>query len=242
VHLLRHSLGFVSYKDCKPVAAALKEIYKALDAGAGMAALDAFEASDWGRKYPAITQSWRRAWAEVIPFYGFAEKVRRIIYTTNSIEALNAKLRRAIRARGHFPNDDAATKLLFLALNRAEKEWTMPPMQWAMATAQFAVIFGERSPGRWPDDQTPTRTRNFRQCRAHGRGGGRASRAPGNRRDARAQVTAPPACLVTRALHTISDFPIILGDTVGRVLRDAYQAAPSGRRTARTWGRSAKRA
>ena len=89
-----------------------------------MAALDAFEASDWGRKYPAIAQSWRRAWAEVIPFYGFAEDVRRIIYTTNAIEALNAKLRRAVRARGHFPNDDAATKLLFLVLNRAEKEWT----------------------------------------------------------------------------------------------------------------------
>ena len=144
VHLLRHSLDFVSYKDRKPVAAALKEIYKALDADAGMAALDAFEASDWGRRYPAIAQSWRRAWAEVIPFYGFAEEVRRIIYTTNSIEALNAKLRRAVRARGHFPNDDAATKLLFLVLNRAEKEWTMPPREWAMAKAQFAVIFGER--------------------------------------------------------------------------------------------------
>jgi putative transposase len=144
VHLLRHSLDFVSYKDRKPVAAALKEIYKALDAGAAMAALDAFEASDWGRKYPAIVQSWRRAWAEVIPFYGFAGEVRRIIYTTNSIEALNAKLRRAVRARGHFPSDDAATKLLFLVLNKAEKEWTMPPREWAMAKAQFAVIFGER--------------------------------------------------------------------------------------------------
>lgn len=144
VHLLRHSLDFVSYKDRKPVAAALKEIYKALDADAGRAALDAFEAGDWGRRYPAIVQIWRRAWPEVIPFYGFAEDVRRIIYTTNSIEALNAKLRRAVRARGHFPNDDAATKLLFLVLNRAEKEWTMPRREWAMAKAQFAVIFGER--------------------------------------------------------------------------------------------------
>jgi putative transposase len=144
VHLLRHSLDFVSYKDRKPVAAALKEIYKALDAEAGAAALDAFEAGDWGRKYPAIVQSWRRAWPEVIPFFGFADDVRRIVYTTNSIEALNAKLRRAVRARGHFPNDDAATKLLFLVLNRAEKEWTMPPREWAIAKAQFAVIFGER--------------------------------------------------------------------------------------------------
>ena len=144
VHLLRHSLDFVSWKDRKLVAAALKEIYRAIDADAGQAALQAFEDGAWGRKYPAIAQSWRRAWAEVIPFYGFAEEVRRIIYTTNSIEALNAKLRRAVRARGHFPNDDAAAKLLFLVLNRAEKEWTMPPREWAMAKAQFAVIFGER--------------------------------------------------------------------------------------------------
>lgn len=144
VHLLRHSLDFVSYKDRKPVATALKEIYRGLDAEAGAAALDAFEAGDWGRKYPAIVQSWRRAWPEVIPFFGFADDVRRIVYTTNSIEALNAKLRRAVRARGHFPNDDAATKLLFLVLNRAEKEWTMPPREWAIAKAQFAVIFGER--------------------------------------------------------------------------------------------------
>lgn len=144
VHLLRHSLDFVSWKDRRFVAAALKEIYRAMDADAGQAALQAFEDSDWGRKYPAIAQSWRRAWAEVIPFYGFAEEVRRIIYTTNSIEALNAKLRRAVRARGHFPNDDAAAKLLFLVLNRAEKEWTMPAREWAMAKAQFAVVFGER--------------------------------------------------------------------------------------------------
>jgi putative transposase len=80
----------------------------------------------------------------VIPYFGFADDVRRIVYTTNAIEALNAKLRRAVRARGHFPNDDAATKLLFLVLNRAEKEWTVPPREWPIAKAQFAVIFGER--------------------------------------------------------------------------------------------------
>jgi putative transposase len=144
VHSLRHSLDFVSCKDRNLVAAALKEICKALDAEAGAAALDAFEAGDWGRKYPAIVQSWRRAWPEVIPFFGFADDVRQIVYTTKSIEALNAKLRRAVRARGHFPNDDAATKLLFLVFDRAEKEWTMPPREWAIAKAQFAVIFGER--------------------------------------------------------------------------------------------------
>ena len=80
----------------------------------------------------------------MIPFYAFALEVRRLLYTTNSIEALNAKLRRAVRARGHFPNDEAALKLLFLVLHRTEKEWTMPPREWSMAKAQFAVLFGER--------------------------------------------------------------------------------------------------
>ena len=79
-----------------------------------------------------------------MPFYAFHADVRRILYTTNAIEALNAKLRRAVRARGHFPTDEAAMKLLFLVLNRSEKEWKMPPREWSMAKAQFAVIFGER--------------------------------------------------------------------------------------------------
>jgi putative transposase len=144
VHLLRHSLDFVSYKDRKAVAAALKTIYRAKDAADGEAALAAFEADAWGQKYPAIGQSWRRAWSEVVPFFAFHPDVRRLIYTTNAIEALNSKLRRAVRARGHFPTDDAATKLLFLVLNRSEKEWTMPAREWSIAKAQFAILFGER--------------------------------------------------------------------------------------------------
>lgn len=144
VHLMRHSLDFVSYKDRKVVAAALKDIYRATDAIAGLAALDAFADGPWGRKYPAIAQSWRRAWSEVIPFYAFPDEVRRIVYTTNAIEALNAKLRRAVRARGHFPTDEAAMKLLFLVLNRSEKDWKMPPREWAMAKAQFAILFDQR--------------------------------------------------------------------------------------------------
>jgi putative transposase len=144
VHLLRHSLDFVSYKDRKAVAAALKTIYRANDADDGEAALSGFEASEWGRKYPAIGQSWRRAWSEVVPFYAFHPDVRRLIYTTNAIEALNAKLRRAVRARGHFPTDEAAMKLLSLVLNRTEKEWTMPAREWSIAKAQFAILFGER--------------------------------------------------------------------------------------------------
>jgi putative transposase len=144
VHLLRNSMDFVSWKDRKGLATALKEIYRATDAETAEAALTAFEAGPWGQRYPAIGQSWRRAWNEVIPFFAFPNDVRRIIYTTNAIEALNSKLRRAVRARGHFPSDEAATKLLYLILNRSEKEWKMPPREWAMAKAQFAVIFGER--------------------------------------------------------------------------------------------------
>jgi len=117
VHLLRNSMDFVSWKDRKPLATALKSIYRAVDAKAAEEALTAFEASEWGMRYPAISQSWRRAWAEVIPFFAFPNEVRRIIYTTNAIEALNSKLRRAVRARGHFPSDEAATKLLYLILN-----------------------------------------------------------------------------------------------------------------------------
>ncbi len=138
------ALDFTAYKDRKAVAAALKDIYRAPDAAAAETALAAFEESEWGRKYAAIGQSWRRAWTEVVPFYAFPEDVRKMVYTTNAIEALNSKLRRAVRARGHFPTDDAALKLLFLVLNRSEKAWKMPPREWAMAKAQFAVLFGER--------------------------------------------------------------------------------------------------
>jgi putative transposase len=144
VHLLRSSLDFVSYKDRKVVAGALKDIYRAVDAPAAEAALGAFEVGFWGQKYPAIGMAWRRAGPEVIPFLAFPTDVRRLIYTTNAIEALNSKLRRAVRARGHFPTDEAALKLLYLVLNRAEKEWIMPPREWSMAKAQFAVLFGER--------------------------------------------------------------------------------------------------
>ena len=104
VHLLRHCMEFASWKDRKPIATALKTIYDAIDDKAAEAALTAFEEGPWGRKYEAIGKAWRRAWQEVIPFFAFPREVRRILYTTNAIEALNSKLRRAVRARGHFPN------------------------------------------------------------------------------------------------------------------------------------------
>lgn len=144
VHLLRNSMGFASWKDRKPIAQALRSVYRAENAEAGLKALEAFEQGHWGQRYPAITQSWRRHWEHVIPFFAFPESVRRIIYTTNAIEALNSKLRRAVRTRGHFPGDDAAMKLLYLVLNQAAAEWKRPPREWTEAKTQFAVIFGDR--------------------------------------------------------------------------------------------------
>ena len=144
VHLIRNSLDFASWKDRKLIAADLKTIYRAQDADAGKKALEAFDAGPWGKKYPSIAQAWRRQWEQVIPFFAFPIAVRRIIYTTNAIEALNAKLRRAVRTRGHFPTDEAATKLLYLVLRQVAGEWKMPPREWSEAKTQFAIMFDER--------------------------------------------------------------------------------------------------
>jgi putative transposase len=144
----------------------LKGIHRAVDAKAAEEALTAFEASEWGQRFLAIGHSWRRAWSEVIPFFAFPEEVRRIVYTTNAIEALKAQLRRAVRARGHFPSDEAATKLLYLILNWSEKEWRMPPREWSMAKARFADLFGERFIKAMAAYlQPPAHTRNPRQFR-----------------------------------------------------------------------------
>lgn len=144
VHLIRNSMEFASFKDRKSLASALKAIYRAKDADAAKAALAEFEDGPWGKKYPAVGQAWRRHWSEVIPFFAFHPAIRTLIYTTNAIESLNAKLRRAVRTRGHFPSDDAASKLIYLVLNHAEKEWRMPPREWSMAKTQFAILFQER--------------------------------------------------------------------------------------------------
>lgn len=144
VHMIRHSLDFVSWKDRRPIAAALKEIYRAKDAQTARENLEAFAASQWGAKYPAIPGVWRRQWQQVIPFFAFPQAVRRIIYTTNAIESLNARLRRAVRTRGHFPNDEAATKLLFLVLQKAQAAWKVAPKDWGAAKTQFAILFEDR--------------------------------------------------------------------------------------------------
>lgn len=144
VHLIRHSMEFAAWKDRKAVAQALRAIYRTANAEAAQKALGDFEQGTWGARYPAIAQGWRRNWDLVIPFFAFPEGVRRIIYTTNAIEALNSKLRRAVRTRGHFPSDEAALKLLYLVLNHAAAEWKRPPREWFEAKTQFAVIFKER--------------------------------------------------------------------------------------------------
>ena len=146
VHLLRHSMSFASYKDRKAVATALKAIYTATDAIAAEAALAEFEQSDLAARYPAIAPSWRRAWSEVIPFLDYPPEVRRLIYTTNAIEALNSKIRRAVRTRGHFPSDDAAAKLIYLALNATSQEWKRSVREWHAVKSQFAIMFEERYP------------------------------------------------------------------------------------------------
>jgi putative transposase len=144
VHLIRNSLNFVGWKERKALAHELKAIYQADNAEAAEAALSAFEQSPWGKKWPPIAQAWRRQWTQVIPFFAYPQPVRRIIYTTNAIESLHMCLRKIVKNRGHFPTDEAATKLLYLALRNLAKKWTMPQRPWREAANQFAIIFGER--------------------------------------------------------------------------------------------------
>ena len=120
VHLIRASMRFISYGDRKAVAAGLRPIYTAPTLGAAAQELDIFEGSNWGKKYPATVRVWRDAWERFIPFLEFPPEVRKIIYTTNAIESLNYQLRKIIKNRGHFPNDDAVIKLLWLAIRDIE--------------------------------------------------------------------------------------------------------------------------
>jgi transposase-like protein len=143
VHLIRNSLNHVPWKDRKAVAAALKPIYQAADAATAEAALQAFERGPWSR-WPAIAQAWRRQWTQVIPFFAFPQEVRLIIYTTNAIESLHMQVRKIAKSRGHFPSDEAASKLLYLALRNIAKKWTMPHRFWRYAANQFAIMFGAR--------------------------------------------------------------------------------------------------
>lgn len=144
VHLIRNSLDFASWKDRRALAAALRPTYTAPSAEAAQAELEAFEASVWGQKFPTVTATWRRAWDRVIPFFAFSPEVRRVIYTTNAIESIHSRLRKIIKTRGHFPNDDAATKLIWLALRNITSDWGRAAKEWKEAMNQFAIAYGER--------------------------------------------------------------------------------------------------
>ena len=144
VHLIRGSLDYASWKDRKALAAAIKPIYTAASAEAALAELDAFEQGSWGRKFPTVVGAWRRAWDKVIPFFAFPPGVRRVIYTTNALESVNAQLRKIIKTRGHFPSDDAATKLIWLALRNITAEWGRATHNWKEAMNQFAILYEER--------------------------------------------------------------------------------------------------
>jgi putative transposase len=144
VHLIRNSLDYASWKDRKALAAAIKPIYTAASAEAALVELDAFEAGQWGAKFPTVTAAWRRNWDKVIPFFAFPAHIRRVIYTTNAIESVNARLRKIIKTRGHFPSDDAASKLIWLALRNITTDWGRASRDWKEAMNQFAILYEDR--------------------------------------------------------------------------------------------------
>ena len=144
VHLIRNSLDYASWKDRKALAAAIKPIYTAPGAEAALAELEAFAQGPWGEKFPTVVAAWRRAWDRVIPFFAFPPAIRRVIYTTNAIESINARLRKIIKTRGHFPSDDAASKLIWLALRNITADWGRAAKDWKEAMNQFAILYAER--------------------------------------------------------------------------------------------------
>jgi transposase-like protein len=144
VHLIRNSLDFASWKDRRGLALALKAIYSAPSAEAALGELDAFEQGDWGRRFPTVVGAWRRAWDKVIPFFAFPPAVRKVVYTTNAIESINARLRKIIKTRGHFPSDDAASKLIWLALRNITADWGNAAQDWKTAMNQFAILYEDR--------------------------------------------------------------------------------------------------
>ena len=144
VHLIRNSLTYASWKDRKALAAAIRPIYTALKADAAADALDAFERGPWGQRFPTVVTAWRSAWDKVIPFFAYPPAVRKLIYTTNAIESLHSQLRKIIKTRGHFPSDDAASKLIWLALRNITADWARASPHWKAAMNQFAILFEER--------------------------------------------------------------------------------------------------
>jgi len=145
VHQVRASLNYVSWKQRKAVAVDLRSIYRASTAEDAYFKLEAF-AEKWDGTYPTISQMWRRNWEYLTPFFAYPADIRKVIYTTNAIESLNMSLRKVIKTRGSFPNQEAALKLLFLALEHIAKKWTMPVQNWKAALQRFAILLGDRVP------------------------------------------------------------------------------------------------
>ena len=143
VHLVRHSLNFVSWKQRKAVAGDLRAIYTAATEAEAVVALDAF-AAKWDSQYPQIAKSWRANWARIIPFFAYAPEIRKVIYTTNAIESVNFSLRKLIKNRASFPTEEAAMKLIYLGLRNIAKRWTMPIQNWKPALSQLMIRFEER--------------------------------------------------------------------------------------------------
>jgi len=142
VHQVRHSLSYVALRDRKAVAGALRAVYTADSEATARERLDAFE-TDWGKRFPMIVRSWRTNWADLTGFLAFPLEVRKLIYTTNAIESINYQLRKVIKTKGHFPSEDAALKLLFLALRNIERHSTRPPSTWRQALGQLSIFFGD---------------------------------------------------------------------------------------------------
>ena len=145
VHMVRHSLNYVSWKQRKEVAADLRTLYTAATVDEAERQLGAFE-KKWGETHPSIGQSWRRNWPRVIPFFDYPPEIRKVIYTTNAIESLNMSLRKITKNRGSFPSDEALTKLFYLAIRNIAKKWTMPIRDWKAALNRFTIQFEERMP------------------------------------------------------------------------------------------------
>lgn len=145
VHQVRNSLSYANWKSRKRVAADLRRVYTAATEADGLAALDEFDAI-WGSHYPMIARSWRANWPRLATFFQFPDYIRKAIYTTNAVESINASMKKLIRNRGLFPNDEAVFKLLYLGLLNAEKKWTQPIPRWREALNQFAILFEDRFP------------------------------------------------------------------------------------------------
>lgn len=145
VHLIRASLRYVNYRDLKKVTSALRPIYTAPNAEAAAAELERFDEA-WGKRYPATVQVWREAWEHVIPFLALPDDLRKAVYTTNTIEGLHRQIRKAIKTRGHFPDQHAATKLIYLAIMKADAKWQRS-RTWSAPRAALKIHFGDRYPG-----------------------------------------------------------------------------------------------